>query len=74
MLNVLSDFRDLDVLSAADYCSLECDETVLVNFTGLLEESDNNHNYILHHCLLYQVSYLGQHNLHQAAKKVLPVV
>lgn len=43
MFNVLSDFINFNMLSTTNYCSLKSNETVFIDFSCLLEKTNNDH-------------------------------
>jgi len=73
MLDILANFCDFNMLSTAHDCSLKCYEAILSHFTRLLKKPDYNHNDVVGHWLLNQVSNLDKHHLDESTQQILKV-
>ena len=71
VFNVVTDVREVNLVSKAHNHAIEGDESILSDFLSLLEKRDDHLDHVVGKRLLNSMPDLDQNDLHQATKRVL---
>jgi hypothetical protein len=68
ILNVMTNLRQINLVSKPNNHSIECNESILGDFFRLFEQVDDSLYHVVSQWLLNSVPNLDQNDLHQATK------